>query len=58
MKVTMLRVWSKPEGTATAGRVMELPNKEAEEMIAQQVARPYDPKRDSRAKVGFERPEK
>jgi hypothetical protein len=56
MKVTMQTLASGPMGVARPGTVIDLPQAQAEAMIAGNYARPYDKERDRKAKVGYDVP--
>ena len=57
VKITLQTLAAGPQGVARPGTVLDLPQQQAEEMISQRSARPYDKDRDHKAKHGYERPE-
>ena len=57
MKITLQTLAAGPQGVARPGTVLDLPQQQAEEMISQRSARPYDKDRDHKARHGYERPE-
>ena len=56
VKVTMTATLAGPEGNARPGTVLELPEQDAKEMIANQKARQYDPARDKKNPQGLAKP--
>jgi hypothetical protein len=56
MKVTMQTILAGPKGVARPGTVIDLPQAQAEELIAKRYARAYDKQLDAKAKLGLERP--
>ncbi len=56
MKVTMLTTMCGPNGNADPGAVIDVPKKEADELIEANAARPYDLEKDKRPRhVGLRR---
>lgn len=58
MKVVMMAAMAGPQGTARRGKVLDLPNKQAEELVAGHFARPYDHEKDKKRDFGLDKPEK
>jgi hypothetical protein len=56
MKVTMQTIMAGPKGVARPGTVIDVPQAQAEELIAGRFARAFDRQLDLKAKVGLERP--
>ena len=53
MKITMLTRMCGPTGTAQPGTVLEMPQPQADEMIRERFARPYDGERDKKNPKGL-----
>lgn len=53
MKVTMQKIAAGPQGVARRGTVLDVPEKEGNDLIERQIARAYDAKRDARAAKGW-----
>jgi hypothetical protein len=53
MKVTMQKIAAGPQGVARRGTVLDVPEKEGQDLIDRQIARAYDSKRDVRAIKGW-----
>lgn len=54
MKVTLTSIAAGPQGVARPGTVLDVPQEQAERMITERYARPYDKERDAKARYGFE----
>lgn len=54
MKITLQTIAAGPQGIARPGTVLDLPTEQAEQLISDRQARPYDKDRDAKAKQGFE----
>jgi hypothetical protein len=52
----MQTILAGPKGVARPGTVIDVPQAQAEELIAGRFARAFDKQLDSKAKVGLERP--
>lgn len=56
MKITMLTTMCGPNGNADPGSVLDLPKKDADDLIAGQFARQYDAEKDNNPRhVGLRR---
>ena len=55
MKITMTATAAGPQGVARPNTVLDLPEAEAKQMVAQKWARPFDQSRDARAARGFQK---
>jgi len=53
MKVTMQKIAAGPQGVARRGTVLDVPEKEGNELIEKQIARQFDAKRDAKATRGW-----
>jgi hypothetical protein len=53
MKVTMCKIAAGPQGVARRGTVLDVPEKEGQDLIEKQIARQYDAKRDEKAVKGW-----
>lgn len=53
MKVTLTTLACGPQGVAKPGTVLDVPQEQAERMIADRMARPHDKDRDAKAPHGF-----
>jgi len=54
MKITMQTMAAGPLGVAKPGSVIDVPQQEAEQMMAGKFARPFDKDRDRKAKLGWD----
>ena len=53
MKVTMQKIAAGPGGVARVGTVLDVPEKEGQDLIEKQIARAFDAKRDAKATRGW-----
>ena len=53
MKITMQKIAAGPQGVARRGTVLDVPEKEGQELIEKQIARQFDAKRDAKAVRGW-----
>lgn len=56
MKITMITCAAGPGGVARPGTVIDLPNNQAEQLVKERYARPFDRSVDAKAPHGLQKP--